>query len=311
MPVQLLESGRGPFEHHPMHIGRLGVWSLVNELSATESAAFARRVERWGYSTLWIPEAFGPCPLVRSSWLLANTATLQLATGIANTYARDSLAALNAQYALNEQSSGRFLLGLGVSHSALVEGLRGHKYAPPLATMRTYLEGMAQAQYRGPAPAEKPATVIAALGPKMLALARSHADGAHPYNVSPDHTAWARDILGPGKLLCPEQKVILETDPVVARGIARRTLSYSLNLPNYRNHFQRLGFGIEDLDNGGSDRLIDSVVAWGDERAIRTRLQQHWDAGADHVCIQVLPRQGMVLTPEDEKLLELLAPAPR
>jgi probable F420-dependent oxidoreductase len=157
-------------------------------------------------------------------------------------------------------------------------------------------------------PAEKPLTVIAALGPKMLEVARDHADGAHPYNVTPEHTAKARQILGPGKLLCPEQKVVLETDPAKARAIARRFLGHSLHMPNYHNSFQRMGFKPEDMENGGSDRLIDSIVAWGDEKAIRNRLQLHWDAGADQVCIQVLPREGMKLSPEDKKVFELLAP---
>ncbi|RYD87584.1 MAG: TIGR03620 family F420-dependent LLM class oxidoreductase [Sphingomonadales bacterium] len=291
-----------------MTIGKLGVWALTNEFTAPDSAAFAKRVEAWGYGTLWIPEAIGRCPLVSSAFLLANTSRLQLATGICNVYARDAYAALNAQYGLAEQSAGRFMLGLGVSHAPLIEGLRGHVMQKPIPLMKTYLEAMAKHNYVSPPPAEKPKTVIAALGPMMLEVARSHADGAHPYNVTPDHTAKAREILGPGKLLCPEQKVVLETDPAKARAIARKTLGHSINMPNYRNSFMRMGFTAEDLENGGSDRWVDSLVAWGDEGAIRKRIQQHWDAGADQVCIQSLAAEGMKLQAGDEKIFELLAP---
>jgi probable F420-dependent oxidoreductase len=290
-------------------IGKLGIWALTHEFGAADAASFARRVEAWGYSTLWTPEAFGRDPMVGSSWLLANTTRLQVATGIANIYARDPLAALNTQYGLAEQSAGRFLLGLGVSHAPLVEGLRGHRYEQPIPAMRAYLEAVGRARYQGSQPPERPLTVIAALGPRMLELAGSLADGAHPYNVTPEHTARAREILGPDKLLCPEQMVLLETDPVKAREIGRRVLRHSLDMPNYRASFQRMGFSEADLAGGGSDRLVDAIVAWGDEAAIRARIQQHWDAGADQVCIQCLPRQGMRLSREDEQIFELLAPA--
>jgi probable F420-dependent oxidoreductase len=292
-----------------MNIERLGIFAVANTLSAPDAVALARRIEKWGYGALWIPEAFGRDPLVGSSWLLANTTRLCLATGIANIYARDSLATLNAQYALAEQSGGRFLLGLGVSHSPLVEGLRGHKYEKPIPTMKNYLGEMAKAKYQGPQPPERPKTVIAALGPKMLEVAAALADGAVPYNVTPEHTAKAREILGRGKLLCPEQMVLLESDPSTARAIGRRAMAIYLTLPNYRNNFLRMGFSEQDLDNGGSDRFIDAIVVWGDEKAIRARVQDHWDAGADHVCIQSLPRHGEALTKDDEKVFELLSPA--
>jgi probable F420-dependent oxidoreductase len=292
-----------------LKLGKLGLWGLFSHLSGGAFAALAQSTEAWGYGTLWLPEAFGRDLLVASSWALANTKRLCVATGIANIYARDSVAAVNAQYGLAEQSIGRFLLGLGVSHQAFVEQVHGHAYQKPLAAMRAYLQAMAQVQYLGAPPAEKPQTVLAALGPQMLRLAAELADGAHTYNVNPDHTAMARTILGPQKLLCPEQKVLLETDPSTARSIGRRVLSHSLPLPNYRNSFLRMGFGESDLQDGGSDRLIDAIIAWGDEDAIRARIQAHWDAGADHVCIQSLPREGMALGSEDQKILELLAPA--
>jgi len=180
-----------------MKLGKLAAWVLFYAFDARNGAAFAQRVERWGYDAIWIPEAHGRDPLIGASWILANTTMLKVATGVANIYARDSLATVNAQYALAEQSADRFLLGVGVSHIPLVEGLRGHKYEKPIAAMTAYLESMKNATYGGPAPAETPKTVIAALGPRMLEVAAKHADGAHPYNVTSEHTAEARRILGP------------------------------------------------------------------------------------------------------------------
>ena len=205
-----------------MQLGRLGVWASMDGMTAAAAADFARRVEGWGYGALWVPESRGRNVLVISSWLLANTKTLTVATGIANIYARDPQATASGQLALAEQSGGRFLLGLGVSHVPLVEGLRGHSYGKPVETMRDYVEAMRRASYAAPRPAETPKTVIAALGPGMLALAGSHTDGAHPYLVSPAHTKEARHLLGPDRLLCPEQTVLGETDPARARRIGAR-----------------------------------------------------------------------------------------
>src|SRR5580704_13340033 len=208
-----------------MQLGKLGVWAAMDALTAAEGAAFAKQVETWGYAALWLPESRGRNVLVHSSWLLANTTKLILVPGIANIYARDAMAMANGQRALAEQSGGRFLLGLGVSHVPSVEGLRGHVYGRPVATMRTYLDAMKAAPYGAPEPAEQPLTILAALGPRMLALSGSHADGAHPYNVTPEHTAEARRILGPGKLLCPEIWVLLETDAAKARALCRQALA--------------------------------------------------------------------------------------
>jgi probable F420-dependent oxidoreductase len=290
-----------------MELSKLGVWAGMDGLTAAEAAAFARSVEEWGYGALWIPEATGRNSFVAAAWLLANTTRLVVATGIANIYARDWVATAAAQKALNEQSGGRFLLGLGVSHVPLVEGFRGQHYGKPVATMRAYLEGMKKARYAAPPPPEPPATVIAALGPRMLALAAEAADGAHPYNVTPDHTAEARRILGPGKLLCPEQMVLGETDPAKARARAREVLAIYISLPNYANNWKRLGFTDADFVDGGSDRLVDATIAWGDDAAIRARIQAHWDAGADHVCIQALGG-GRPMPMPDEALLKRLAP---
>jgi probable F420-dependent oxidoreductase len=287
-----------------MRLTDLGVWAATDALSATDAAAFAKRVENWGYGALWIPEAIGREVFSASAWLLANTSRLIVASGIANIYARDSFSALAAQNGLNEQSGGRFLLGLGVSHIPLVQGVRKHEYGKPVATMKAYLEGMAAATYRAVAPETRPQTALAALGPKMLELSAEQADGAHPYNVPPEHTREAREILGANKLLCVEQGAVLETDATKARALARRFLEIYLGLPNYVNNWRRLGFTDTDFAGGGSDRLIDSVVAWGDETAIRKRVEAHLQAGADHVCVQAIGADGR----PDERLLGLLAP---
>lgn len=271
-----------------MKLGKLGVWAFMDGMTAPQMATFAKRMEKAGFAALWIPEAWGRNSYVTSSWLLANTDKLVVATGIASIYARDPMATVGAQHGLNEQSGGRFLLGLGVSHAPMVSDIRGHDYGKPTATMKAYLEGMGQVQYNAPPPPEKPLTVIAALGPKMLELARDSADGAHPYNVTPAHTKHAREILGPGKLLCVEQMCVAETDPAKARAVARASLELYLGLPNYRNSWLREGFTEADFDNGSSDRLIDAVIVWGDDAAIADRVAQHYAAGADHVCIQLL-----------------------
>lgn len=290
-----------------MELGKLGVWVAMDAMSAAEAAAFARRVEAWGYAALWLPESRGRNVLVHSSWLLANTQRLIVAPGIANIYARDPMAMAAAQKGLNEQSDGRFLLGIGVSHAPSVEGLRGHSYGKPLATMRTYVEGMRKATYQAPEPRERPPLILAALGPRMLELSAEIADGAHPYNTTPEHTAKARQILGAGKLLCPEQMVLSETDPGRARRAARQALQRYMQLDNYVRCWRQQGFG-DELSGGGSDRFIDAVVAWGDEGSIAERIRQHRDAGADHVCIQPLPSEG-VRRAADERILEALAPA--
>ena len=292
-----------------MNLGKLGVWAMTDGMTAAVAAAFARRVEKLGYPALWIPESVGRNVLVHASWLLANTETLVIATGIANIYGRDALAMASAQLTLNEQSNNRFLLGIGVSHVHLVEGLRGHSYAKPVETMRAYLDAMSRATCQAPKPSQPSLTVLAALGPKMLALAAERADGAHPYLITPEHTAQARAILGPRKLLCPEQKVLLESDPVKARTVARKAIQRYLGLPNYCNNLLRLGFTEADFAQGGSNRLVDALVAWGDEAAIRLRIQQHWDAGADHVCIQAVNPDGDKFMLPDEDLLAMLAPA--
>jgi probable F420-dependent oxidoreductase len=289
-----------------MQLGKLGIWAALDTMTAQASLDFARRVERLGYAALWMPESRGRNVLAHSAFLLAGTSTLIVAPGIANIYARDAMAMANAQRGLAEQSGNRFLLGIGVSHVPMVAGIRGHTYGKPVATMRAYLQAMRAAPYMAPQPSQTPPTILAALGPRMLALSSELADGAHPYNTTPEHTAQARAILGAGKLLCVEQMVLLETDPARARRGARTALAPYMLLENYVNCWRRLGFTDADFAGGGADRFIDAIIAWGDESAIRARVDAHFAAGADHVCIQPLDPEGTRKV--DERVVDLMAP---
>jgi len=295
---------------HPIgdRIGPLGVWFFTETMAAPLAVEFAQRLESLGYGALWLPETLGRDPFAHITHLADGTDTLVFATGIANIHHRHPGAMMQAQRTVAEQSGNRFVLGLGVSHAPLVQGLRNLTYDKPLSTMRTYLEAMAASPYMAPEPTEAPATLLAALGPKMLELAGTAADGAHPYWSTPEHTATAREIIGPDKLLCVEQKVVLSADPTAARTAARGALSMYADLPNYRNNWLRLGFGEEDLGDGGSNKLIDALVAWGDEQALRDRVDAHRQAGADHVCIQPLQPEGAAGS-VDWHALEVLAPA--
>ncbi len=288
-------------------IGRLGVWTWLDGMSAEQAAVFAQRIEAWGYTALWIPEAVGREPFSFIGYLAAQTSKLVLATGIANVYARDPMTTNAVRQTLGELAPGRFVMGLGVSHGHLVAGVRGHEYSSkPVSMMRDYLEKMDSALYMGTKPAEPAPIVLAALRDKMLGLAASATAGAHPYFVPPEHTARAREVLGSDAWLCPEQMVLLETDPTVARQVARQNMEVYIRLPNYQNNLRQFGFGDEDFENGGSDKLVDAIVCWGDEKAIADRIQAHYDAGADHVCIQPFKVDG---PGPDERLLEIFAPA--
>ena len=289
-----------------MKLGRLGVWTWLDGHSAPEAAAFCRKLEALGYTALFVPEAIGRDPFAFLGYLAANTETLVLATGIANIYARDAMTMRATRETLAELSGGRFVLGLGVSHAHLVSGVRKHAYGKPVSAMRGYLEAMEKALYRGTQPKEEAPILLAALRPKMLALSAEKTRGAHPYLVPPEHTARAREILGPDRWLAPEQKVLLETDPATARRVARAAMQIYMGLPNYQNNLRWLGYGDRDFADGGSDRLVDAIVAWGDEAAIRARIQAHYDAGADHVCVQPLRSDGV--PGPDLAVLEALAP---
>jgi probable F420-dependent oxidoreductase len=270
-------------------LGPIGIWTMrFDSHPAAKIQEAAAELEQLGYGAIWFGEALGREAFTQASLLLTATPRIVVATGIANIYGRDSFTMAAAQKTLTEAYPGRFVLGLGVSHIPLVERLRGHRYEKPVAAMSEYLDAMDHAPYHAVPPKTKPVRVLAALGPKMLQLAARRADGAHPYNVTSEHTAQARQILGHGPWLCPEQAVILETDRTKAREIARAFFSIYLTLPNYTNNFLRLGFHEEDFQNGGSDRLIDAVVAWGGLRTVSDRVRAHHAAGADHVAVQVL-----------------------
>ena len=278
-----------------MDLGQKGVFWFTDALNPTQLVELAQRIEQLGYTALWYPEALSYESFGLGGFLLAHTDKLIIASSIANIYARDATASKQGQHTLTKLYGGRFLLGLGVSHVPLVENARGHQYRRPLATMRAYLDVMDKAVAIAPPLDEPPPTVLAALGPQMTALAGQRTAGAFPYNVTPEHSAQARTIIGPNKWLCVEQKVLLVTDPAKARGVARQAMAFYLPLTNYRNNWLRLGFGDEDLAGGGSDRFLDAMVAWGSEAAIRQRIQAHFDAGASHVCIQPLHPDGQPL----------------
>ena len=270
-------------------LGRVGVWlgSIALEPSAVERDA-VKKLEALGYGSVWFGESpFNREAFAHAATLLGATERIVVATGIATIWARDAIAMANGTNALAEAFPGRFLLGMGVSHSALAP-MRGKEYVRPLETMRSYLDEMDAAQYRMPLPPERAPVVIAALAPRMLALAAARTDGTHPYLVTPDHTRIARAAIGPDKLLLPEQAVVLSTDPEVARAAGREHLAMYLRLGNYVNSWRRLGFEEADFAEGGSDRLVDGLVAWGDEEAVAARIRAHLDAGADHVCVQAI-----------------------
>ena len=271
-----------------MNIGRIGIWTSFDMLPAAVAQEAVREIESLGFGAVWIPEALGREVLTYAGLLLAGSKTIVIATGIANVWARDAMTMAAAQKTLCEAYPERFLLGIGVSHRPIVHGLRGHDYTRPYDFMRAYLDAMDAAPFMGPAPPTPPERVIGALHPKMLRLSAERAAGAHPYFVPPEHTRRAREILGPGKLLAPEQAVVLETDAARARNVARGYMQIDLGLPNYTRNLLSLGFTADDLANGGSDRLVDAIVAWGDVDAIARRVHEHFDCGADHVCLQVL-----------------------
>ena len=284
-----------------MELGRVGIWYPTDRLDAAGLRALLRTVEGHGYGTLWYPESRGFESIALAGFLLANSERLTIGSSIANIYARGAFTARRALATLNALRGGRFALGLGVSHIPLVEGLRGHRYDKPVPAMRAYLEGIRKG---GDAALEGP-VLLAALGPKMLALAAAQADGAVPYNVTPEHTRQAAAVLGPGKVLAVEQKVCVETDRARARALGRRELARYMALPNYVNNWLRLGFTEAELADGGSDRFIDAMVLSGDAEAVKRGLRAHFEAGATHVCLQPVTEDGD--TRHRDAMLEALA----
>jgi probable F420-dependent oxidoreductase len=288
-----------------LRLGEVGVWTYQLDLQPADRAlAAAAELEGLGFGALWISDARRREIFTNASLLLGATSRLVVATGIASIYGRDPTTMACAQKTLAEAFPGRFLLGLGVSHKSIVEGQRGHVYGPPAETMRAYLEAMSGAEYQSPEPpAGGCPTILGAMGPKMLELARDLTAGAHPYHTTPEHTRRAREILGPAAFLAPEQSVIFDEDPARARATARSRVSNTLRHPAYVRNLLRLGFSEADFAAGGSDRLIDSLVAWGDQAAVAKRLRAHIEAGADHVAVQVIVADDRILPWPEWRLL--------
>lgn len=267
---------------------RVGVWTgRLGRMPAPAVADTVRAVEALGLRTIWFPESVTKEVFSQAAQILAAGEEVAAASGIANIWARDATAMINGARTLGDTYPGRFVLGIGVSHAPTV-ARRGTTYERPLAAMEAYLDAMEEAQYFGPEPEQEPPLVLAALGPRMLALAGARSAGAHPYFVPVEHTAAARRVLGPGPLLAPEQAVVLSTDAEEARSMARRHMKGYLALDNYSSNLLRLGWNEADLADGGSDELVDAIVAWGDVAALQGRVAAHLAAGADHVSVQVL-----------------------
>lgn len=282
-------------------LGRVGLWTTaLDVLPIGVARDAAAELDEQGWGALWFGEAYGREALSAAGMYLGATRRIAVATGIASIYARDAVATSAGARTLAALHPGRFLLGLGVSHAPLVERMRGHSYGKPVTAMREYLQAMDEAPYAvagNEAPAPR---VLAALGPRMLELARDRAQGAHPYLVTPEHTASARELLGPAAVLAVEQAVVL--DEAAWQERAHWHLEIYTGLPNYRESWRRQGFGEDDWVRGGSERLKEAMVARG-ERGIRDRVQQHLDAGASHVCVQVLGSDPFDVPVEDWRRL--------
>ena len=273
----------------------VGIWSGgLRYGQPTETGEAAAELDELGYQALWLPDVGGGL-FEACEALLQATRRTTIATGILNLWFHEAAETAERYHTFTAAYGERFLVGIGVSHQVLIEGLGAGEYVKPYSRMVAYLDELDALD--DPLPVG--ARLLAALGPRMIALAGERAAGTHPYLGTPDLTKRTRDQLGAGPLIAPEQAVVLETDPTRAREIARAHLSMYLPLPNYANSIMRAGFAESDLADGGSDRLVDRLVAWGDESAIAARVQEHRDAGADHVCLQVLTGDPVAL-PRDE-----------
>ena len=295
------------------HLGPLGIWSFQLDVQPMVRAQQAvAELDELGFSALWVPEAVAREPFANAALLLQATPRMSVATGIASLHARTAVTMNAGWRTLSEAFPGRFLLGIGVSHQPMVDGAHQGRYGTkPYSTMVDYLDAMDSSVFWGAASPVAPQRVLAALGPRMLRLAAERGVGAHSYFVPVEHTAIAREALGPDALLAPAQTVVFETDPTAARQIARQFMTRYLALPNYTNNLRRLGWTDGDLGNGGSDRLVDAIVAWGSLEQIATRVQAHLDAGADHVCAQVQTGNAQYLPVAEWRELASIIPSLR
>jgi probable F420-dependent oxidoreductase len=267
-----------------MDLSGVGIWShQLRYGDKSESADAAAELEELGYTALWIPDV-GRTPVLESvDHLLSATNDIVIATGILNLWMNEPADVAASYASLRDTHGDRFLMGIGVSHAPLIDSTEPGRYRRPLAATAAFLDALDAAT--PPVPVE--ARALAALGPKMLELAANRSRGAHPYLVTPEHTRYARKVLGDGPLLLPEQTVILTDDAAEARAIGAGWLKRYLAMPNYANNMLRQGFSAEDVESV-SDRLVNAIIAWGDESAVINRVNEHLAAGADHVCVQVL-----------------------
>ncbi|MBX7455543.1 LLM class F420-dependent oxidoreductase [Mycolicibacterium sp. 3033] len=270
-----------------MKLTGVGLWSSqLRYGNAAEAAEAAAELDELGFPALWIPDVGGPV-LDAVDNLLSSTSKTVIATGILNLWMHEPAEVAARYAALTETHGERFLLGIGCSHAPLIDSQEPGRYRKPLAATRAFLDGIDASA----TPVPTGNRVLAALGPKMLELSASRAAGAHPYLSTPDHTRTARELLGDGPMLLPEQSVLLTESRDEARAIGTDWLRSYLGLPNYANNILRSGFTEEDISTV-SDRLFDALIAWGDEETVLRRVTEHLDAGADHVCIQVLTADG-------------------
>jgi probable F420-dependent oxidoreductase len=293
-----------------IELGRLGVWGHLDSLPADDVRSYARRVEQLGYGALWVPETVGREPFTLLGLLAGETSSLVLGTSIVSIWGHDAQSTRMGALTLSEATSGRFVLGLGVSHPHLAQRLRGHQFDRPLSRMRDYLADYRAAVYKGPAAeADEPPILLAALRERMLHLAATEADGAFPYLVGVDRVRWMRSVLDTANaerrpLLAVSLPAVLGADPGPARSAARSYLAPYLRTPTYQACWALQGFDEPDWEKPGSDRLVDGMVAWGDVEALRERIAAMVDAGADHVAVIPLSADGST---ENLDLLEALS----
>jgi probable F420-dependent oxidoreductase len=289
-----------------VQIGGLGVLAYADTMTGPECVEFANAVEGLGYSVLWLPETFGRDPFVMSTYILSATRRITVGTAIANVWKREPMATAAAARNLAELYENRFILGLGVSAGPFM--LRnGLRYDKPVEYVREYLSRMKSAPYKAPMPKEEPPVVLAGLRPRMLRLAATDSDGVITALTPPAMIARMRTVLGPSKRLLAQQMVMLETDAEKARTAIREFMRFYMNAPPYRRHFADLGFNDDDMKHGGSDRLLDSIIAWGDKDVLHERIKAHRQAGADHIYLIPLGASRGRLP--EMRVVEALAPS--